>query len=433
MVRRPIVRAEGDEGAALVMFTLLLTVMMLMCAFVIDLGNARQVASQSQAGVDAAALAAAQSTPAAAISTTDPVFALAAEYAAESLFDGAAIPEPVPTGCVPADNTCTFTIGTGPEQVRLTVTHPYSMSGSGHPAADKLVYVEGCRTEEAMFGRVVGNTGFEICRSAVARRLKGTVITGAGVIALETGAGCVGFDLRGSVASVLTVAPGVVIANCEGNPPNSYAGGNGAIDASTFYSVGACSPPSGCVGAAATPVAPLEMPIADPLLDLPEPSPSEAGFTHLTVNAYNDLTCLDGLYRVTGTGGIDVLPTCPGKTAFTYLVSAGVGTNLKAEIAQAAPTSGVYEGVSLFLGRDNHSVIEWNGNSQSEITYGGTVYAPAGSIDWGGNIDVFVTGQVIAQSFLLHGGGGPKNAGFVVNVPGDVDEIELTPDIGLEK
>jgi hypothetical protein len=432
MVRRPIVRGKEDRGAVLVMFALLLTAMMLMCAFVIDLGNARQVAGQSQAGVDAAALAAAQSTPAAAISASDPVFALAAEYAAEGLFDGP-IPEPVSTGCVPADSTCTFTIGAGSDQVRLSVTHPYPMAGAGHPAADKLVYVKSCRMEEAMFGRVVGNTGFEVCRSAVARRLKGTVISGVGVIALETGAGCVGFDLRGSEASTLTVSPGVVIANCEGNPPNSYSGGNGAIDATTFYSVGACSPPSRCVGAGSTPVAHLETPIPDPLADLPEPSPSEAGFTHLTATAYNQLTCLDGLYRVTGTEGIDVLPTCPGKTAFTYLASAGVRTNLKEPIAQSAPTSGVYEGVSLFLGRDNHSVIEWNGNSQSEISYGGTVYAPAGYIDWGGNIDVFITGQVIAQSFLLHGGGGPKNAGFVVNVPGDVDEIELTPDIGLQQ
>jgi hypothetical protein len=61
------------------------------------------------------------------------------------------------------------------------------------------------------------------------------------------------------------------------------------------------------------------------------------------------------------------------------------------------------------------------------------VYAPAGSIDWGGNIDVFITGQVIAQSFLLHGGGGPKNAGFVVNLPENPLEIELVPDIGLER
>jgi hypothetical protein len=431
MVRRPVVRPEGDRGAVIVLFALCLTVMMMMSAFVIDLGNARQVASQSQAGVDAAALAAAQSTPAAFISATDPVFALAAEYAAESLFDGT-IPEPVPTGCDLASRTCTFTIGAGSEQVRLTVTHPYAMTGAGRPTADKLVFVEGCRTEEAMFGRVVGNTGFEVCRSAVARRVRGTVISDAGVLALEHGVGCVGYDLRGSVASKLTVSPGSVIANCEGNPPNSYAGSGAAIDASLFYSVGTCEPPSRCVGNSTTPTEQLELPVPDPLADLPEPSSSEAGFTHLTVADYNALPCLDGLYRVRGTGGVDVLPTCPGETAFTYLADAGVRTNLKTVIRQHAPAIGPYEGVSLFLGRSNDSVVQWNGNSHSEAHYRGTVYAPAGSIDWGGNIDVFITGQVIAQSFLLHGGGGPKNAGFVVNLPENPLEIELIPDIGLE-
>jgi hypothetical protein len=430
MVRRPIVRAEGDRGAVIVLFALCLTVMMMMCAFVVDLGNARQVASQSQAGVDAAALAAAQSTPAAAVSATDPVFALAAEYAAESLFDGT-IPDPVPMGCDAASRTCRFTIGSGTEQVRLRVVHPYSM-GAGRPDAERLVYVEGCRTEEAMFGRVVGNTGFEVCRSAVARRLTGETITDVGVIALEHGAGCVGFDLRGSVASKLTVSPGSVIANCEGNPPNSYAGSGAAIDASKFYSVGACVPPSSCVGNSLTPVEQLELPVPDPLVDLPEPSPSDPAFIHVTVADYNALPCLDGLYRVIGTGGVDVLPTCPGGTTFTYLADAGVRTNLKTVVRQQAPATGPYAGISLFLGRANESVIEWNGNSHSEIHYRGTVYAPAGSIDWGGNIDVFITGQVIAQRYLLHGGGGPKNAGFVVTLPDDPLPTEKIPDIGLE-
>jgi hypothetical protein len=431
MVRRPVVRAEGDRGAVIVTFALCLTVMMLMSAFVIDLGNARQVASQSQAGVDAAALAAAQSTPAAAIATTDPVFALAAEYAAESLFDGT-IPDPVSTGCDVASKTCHFTIGSGTEQVRLTVTHPYSM-GPGRPPADRLVYVESCRTEEAMFGRLVGNSGFEVCRSAVARRVSGTFIRDVGVLALEQGPGCVGFDLRGSVASSLTVSPGSVIANCEGNPPNNYAGSGAAIDASRFYSVGACEPAARCVGNSNTPIEQLELPVPDPLADLPEPAPTDPTFTHLTVAAYNALPCLDGLYRVIGTGGVDVLPTCPGGTTFTYLAEAGVSTNLKTIVRQQAPTTGPYAGISLFLGRSNESVVQWNGNSQAEIHYRGTVYVPAGSIDWGGNIDVFITGQVIAQRFLLHGGGGPKNAGFVVTLPDDPLPTEKVPDIGLER
>lgn len=61
------------------------------------------------------------------------------------------------------------------------------------------------------------------------------------------------------------------------------------------------------------------------------------------------------------------------------------------------------------------------------------MYAPAGGVDWGGNIEVMVNGQVIAQTFVLKGGGGPKNEGFVVNPPTDVLPVTFEDDIGLEQ
>jgi hypothetical protein len=178
----------------------------------------------------------------------------------------------------------------------------------------------------------------------------------------------------------------------------------------------------------------LNAPVADPLAGLPEPAAGAPGFSDLSVGTYNALSCLNGLYRVTGSGNIDVKNTCPGATAFTFVVDAGMGgpPGLKAPYEQVPPTTGTYAGISLFFAHGNDSLIEWNGNEHSSATYHGTVYAPDGHVEWGGNIDVLIDGQVIAQDYYLHGGGGDKNLGFAVNPPDDVAPIRFDDDLGLE-
>lgn len=416
-------RCEGDDGVVLILFALAITAVMILAAFVVDLGDARQVGRQAQASSDAAALAGAQYLP---LNATNPTAAAAAKakaatYAANNILGTSVAPVSVTCAAgVPANSSCYAAEG-----ATITVATPY-LANYG------LIYVSICKSTEAFFGKVVDANGLNVCREAVARRYGGDAIEGVGVLALRQGVGCVDYDLRGSQASRLDVT-GAVIANCEHSPPNNISGANAAINSTGFYSVGLCAPQSACVGSATTPTTRMPGPATDPLLGLPQPTASEAGFNHVTVAQYNDLACLDGLYRVTGTADVVVKSTCPGKTAFTFLVQAGVGGNLKDPYVQNAPTSGTYRGISLFLARDNPSTIEWNGNSKASATYNGTVYAPAGGVDWGGNIEVFVNGQMIAQTFVLKGGGGPKNEGLVVNPPSDVLPIVFADDIGLER
>jgi hypothetical protein len=421
--RVPSRRVDGDDGIVLVLFALALTAVMIMAALVIDLGDSRQVARQAQASSDAAALAGAQYLPLNAASSTAAATAKqkAAAYAANNILGATVAPSSATCAPgVPANSSCYTAQG-----ATITVATPY-LTNYG------LIYVSICKGTEPFFGKVVDASGSNVCREAVARRYGGDSIEGVGVIALRQGVGCVDYDLRGSQASRLDVT-GAVIANCQSSPPNNISGSNAAINATGFYSVGPCPTHASCVGDGATPTIPMPGPVADPLGGLAEPTASEAGFNHVTVAQYNALSCLDGMYRVTGAADIQVKSSCTGKTAFTFLVQAGVGGNLKDPYVQNAPTTGTYRGISLFLGRTNTSTIEWNGNSQASATYNGTVYAPAGGVDWGGNIQVFVNGQVIAQTFVLKGGGGPKNEGLVVNPPSDVQPLTFTDDIGLEQ
>ncbi len=415
-------RVRQDDGVVLVMMALAMVAIFVFAALVIDIGDARQLGRQAQASSDAAALAGARHLP---LTGADPSAAAAAkakaaDYAARNILEATVAPSAAtcPAG-VPANSSCYEVQG-----ATITVATPYSGNHG-------LIYVEVCQDSEATFGRVVGATSERVCRAAVARRYGGTSIGDAGVIALKQSTPC--FDHRGSAGTILSVS-GSVLANCAGNPPNNLSGTNPQIDATAFYSVGSCDPASECVGrGVATPAIQISGPIPDPYSSLPEPLAGASGFHHLSVSAYNDLDCLDGHYRVTGTGDIELKPTCAGATAFTFLVSAGVGSNLKTELEQFAPTSGTYRGISLFLARSNSSTIEWNGNAHSAMTYHGTVYAPAARIDWGGNIDVFIDGgQVIANDYVLKGGGGPKNLGFKVVPPPGVPPVPIADDIGLE-
>jgi Flp pilus assembly protein TadG len=417
-------RGEGDDGVVLVVIALAMVAILLFAAMVVDNGNARQVSRHAQASSDAAALAGARylplSAPDAAAAAT--ATATAAQFAARNVLGTSATPTAATCDAgAPANASCYAVEG-----ATITVATPYSGNHG-------LIYVSICQDTEATFGKVVGAVDSTVCRTAVARRYGGSSIGDAGVIALNDDGPC--FDLRGSGGTELRVE-GSVLANCADSPPNNLSGSNPLIDASAFYSVGTCDPSSECVGGSvSTPTIGMSGPVEDPLAGLPEPAATDTAFTHLSVSQYNALTCLDGLYRVHDVGNIQVKSTCTGATAFTFLVQAGVGgpPNLKDPYEQFAPTSGTYAGISMFLARDNDSVIEWNGNAKSSATYHGTVYAPAATVEWGGNIDILIEGgQVIAHDYVLKGGGGDKNLGFYVVPPAEVPPVPTDDDIGLE-
>jgi hypothetical protein len=99
-------RAEGERGAVMVVFTLLLVVLLGIAALVVDLGYGREKKRQIQNAVDAAALAAAQDLVTTNLATSE---ATAKSYAADNLpggnFDWA--------GCADANRPANFTPAVG--------------------------------------------------------------------------------------------------------------------------------------------------------------------------------------------------------------------------------------------------------------------------------------------------------------------------------
>ncbi|MDQ1402186.1 MAG: hypothetical protein QOG03_502 [Actinomycetota bacterium] len=415
LIRRP---ERGERGTAVILVAMLLVVIMIMAAFVIDLGNARQVRRQNQASSDASALAGAQELP----GVVNIVATKLERYAATAMFDGT---PPAAPAALCAGTTCTYTYTDGSV---LTVTTPYD-AGAGLKTS--LVFVKTCRPTTRFFAQFAGQNSPTVCRSAVARNILGKALGKIGVIALEQSPGCLDYHFHGSAGAVLT-STGSVIADCGSAPPNSM-GNNNSLEAPTFFTVGPCQTRSACVGnAASTVIDQLPSPVPDPLADLPDLTTGFGGVIQTTVASVSNLNCLDGIYYVTGTGTVPPIPTCVGKTAMLYLVSAGWGDNVKTDIVMLPPATGPYKGVSVFIARGNTSVAWLSGNSKASVTMG-TLYGRDADVDWQGNIDWIVNGQVVANTYLLGGGGGSKNLGFVVNVPADAPDKFLDPDIGLEK
>jgi Flp pilus assembly protein TadG len=426
-------RVQGDErGAVLAFVAVTMTVMLGMLALVVDLGVARETRLQSQASTDAAALAAAQDLPnvgdSAAMQSADAdqARASALRYARDALFTNGNLPA-LPT-CASGVVTCTAKLG----DATLTITTPYGpIDGI---ANTQLVYVQACRPIPVFFAHIFGVRSRTGCRSSVARKNHAYVIPNPGMVVLQQTNPCTGIDLSGSTGASIN-STGSVVVDCPSNPPDTFAGSNAQINATTLYTVGTCTPTSQCTNGATTPVNQLTTPVNDPLAALPALAIGDAGVTTLTTAAFNNLPCLDGIYYVTGNPGstVSLIRTCPNKTSMEYLTTGiGINDSIKTNIALNPPTNGTYTGISIFLAHGNTATINTTMNNQGSLTTG-TIYAPDGSINApSGNVNITINGQLIVQSVTIKGGGGPKNTALQINPPNGTPSI-TTNDVGLER
>jgi Flp pilus assembly protein TadG len=166
-------RAPRDErGLALIFLALFLTILMIMAAIVVDIGNARQQRASAQSAVDGAALSAAQ-----VLDTTKPsqligVFNLAANATYKSLF----------MNTIPASGLCAATAPAVCEDYQQTsngvtydvqVTTPFKGPGAVSPDTSML-NVKACWSVPTVFGRVIGQNSIPICATATAQNGVGT-------------------------------------------------------------------------------------------------------------------------------------------------------------------------------------------------------------------------------------------------------------------
>ena len=458
-----------DRGAMLLWAALVLSVLMIVAAFAVDLGLAREVQRQNQGGADAASLASAQNLPApdpTACVAGDPR-SVAAQYAAKSISDGASAPQtlvatnpPPSSGDGPA---CVYQVG----GATVTVTTPYVEPGSTIPPED-LVNVQICQDSISVFASLLGQGSNHVCRIATARRVTNTV--GVGVIALNSACnGISGIDGTGGGGAPvnLEVNGGAVISNASngGSCDSLNASGHPRISASEVLLADTCTGgPPDCggilipdpyTGDPAPQLLQNAGQTPDPLAGTPTPmQPSGYGTcssTTCTPGWYpsgfsvNHTVCLnpgvyyiDGGMRIAGNGTVTSCPqttnpitgiTTPPSSADTgsgvmvYLNTGGITFNGTATIGLVPPDIDPWKGISIFAAHGNTSTLTINGTNGPGL---GSVYAPDGVVNTRGTANVVINGLLIGSQ-ILYGG----TSTTTVNVPSDGPK--LAPDIGLEQ
>jgi Flp pilus assembly protein TadG len=171
LVRRTRKPRAGDErGVAIIYLALFLTVLMIMAAIVVDVGNARQQRANAQSAVDAGALSAAQILVVTQPSQATNVFNMAANTAYNSMFMHPNFSAPTgtctATGVGAVCNDYGFTASGVKYDVQVTT--PYQGPDETKPDTSML-NVTACWSVPAVFGRVVGTNSIPICATATAQ------------------------------------------------------------------------------------------------------------------------------------------------------------------------------------------------------------------------------------------------------------------------
>ncbi|MDZ7677929.1 MAG: hypothetical protein U5K29_05225 [Acidimicrobiales bacterium] len=432
-----------------------------MAAFAIDHGFSRQEARQAQGVGDASALAAAAELPVPAPDPDDAERAreVAAEYVATNSFGSTAgLTEVDCSGTVPPDAAC-FSV----QGVDIVVATPYAMPDPS-PEPHNLIYVQVCRPSETFFGGVFGATAPTVCRTSVGYRQNAAGGFGMGLVSLNKTA-CPGILFSGNSDTVLT-SDGAVMVNsdCE----SGAMAANGAswrLEAAYIGVVG---------GTALAPCDPLTQTTQctettphtgiphfdDPLAGTPIPNasdhplrtcPSSGGgppgprvmepgrYVNCGNTPPGTLVLRPGLYYMDGsftvnsntqvicanTGTPTSVPHGEGCDGVTFFIAAGSSQfNGTSNLYIPPPSTGPYAGISIFQHPNNTSTLTVNGTSDfSEI---GSIYAPAGKVDFSGNGQINVNGIVVSSLVELNG-----NFDLTINVPDDADEYEPEDIMGL--
>jgi hypothetical protein len=173
-------RLHDESGVIVVFVALVMTVLLAVAAFSVDVGNLRQTQRNLQAAADAGAMAGAEELPGLAGACSagshggDPTWC-GTDYAFDTLHASRVAPTPTPTSCTQATAPCTYTAGTDPQ---VTVTQyscadscpvtPADSGSAGYTAPTWEITVKVCQTVNATFARIVNITSFHPCQQATA-------------------------------------------------------------------------------------------------------------------------------------------------------------------------------------------------------------------------------------------------------------------------
>jgi Flp pilus assembly protein TadG len=411
---------DRERGAAMVMTALAAVVMLAFAAFGVDYTNLVQDRRQVQGAADAAALAAAQDLPNATKARNT-----AAEYAALN----------VGMSSFGSGSTCGGSTCYAAGEYTLELTTPYA-AGTGGTNADHRMRVRICHELPGTFSRVIGVNDLTACGTATsAIAIPTPVNPSAGICALcalrPTGTG-----ISSTGGGTLSVVNGNIHVNSDANNAVSLTGG-GSISAEPappheFRIHGGHSSTANSLQPTPVTGAPE---VEDPLADFPVPTFTAPVHSNcnppggvLTPGIYtckisNTRQLQPGAYvftdkdaiKLSGSSSVTVLPTTDPAyvespvhgdgvmlymTCPSYLTTAansptptahcapdssnGASIDLSGSSAVLLrpPTKGPFQGMSLFVDRNNTNEQKLTGSSTGEFV--GTIYAKTGTLSMTG-------------------------------------------------
>lgn len=378
----------SEDGASLILVAASMMFVLGIAALAIDVGHAQTERLRLQNAADAAALAGSFEIPGDAGTARD----TAGEYA----YLGVNATAPMGQAC--ATDTACFDDGA----FTLRVTTPYTDPGSTVPA-DELIRVQMCSESATFFGRIFQANAIGVCGDAIA--------------AADSGPDCVlcvlsptGTSVRATGNGSLNVTGGDFVVNSD-DPSAIDLSGSGDITGDGDIGVnGGYSAPAGAI----TPEPTHSDPVPDPLAHLPVPSLPGPPAPKVQINGHNDATLTPGVYseiKSTSGGQLTLLPgvyvvtegislsknpsagntsffadgvviyfacsnypapCAPGETGATFSSSGG------STVDWSPPTSGPYEGISVFYDRNNDGDFTLTGNT--DTSFSGAVYMKSGEL-----------------------------------------------------
>jgi hypothetical protein len=439
---------RSERGAVAIVVALLMMVFLGFASLIVDLGNARQLRRQAQGGADAAALAGAQELLAAPPPAAPPwagVISQVEDYAQQDM----GTPLSAWVGCVDPQAL--------PYAPDVTNTDTCISSDSSTLPTRIRVQLP-LRAVPTIFGGVLGVTTTYVAAAATAE-VNPTVACVLCVLSPT------GTALSGNGEGVISITGGGLVVDSTG-PVASYLSGNSlAVSTGTGAGIGGPDAPQGFIlasGASYTPTPVEEPPVPDPLSTIPEcpaagsvcptttfpnVNVSGAALATLTPGIYNtisvtngaSLTMAPGTYIITGSftmSGLGTLtaagvtlyfacssypaPCAPGQSGASMLL-AGNGA-----LSLSPPTSGPFQGMTVFFDRNNTATASITGNGGAIMT--GTIYMASGALSVTGNGSLAsALNSMIVASTVTVGGNGEIDIKYVStgqNVP--IGSIQLS-------
>jgi Flp pilus assembly protein TadG len=406
-------RRDGERGAVAVVVAIMLVSLCLAAAFAIDFGNLSQTYKQAQTAVDNAALSAAESLV--QNHNLNTAVTVAEQYVQENFpatagatWDNCASPPTgysPPAGISPAENCVSFNSSGTAVSVALP---PQFLSYTVARAAGLLGAT--IRTMATATTRASGASPCALCllsptgNSLLVQKGQASVtITGPEGI----------MDDSSDSAAITTQKGQASITAPVINLTGGYDGSN-----FTCTTSGVQCPNTGVP------------PIPDPLAFLPAVTPtsgavqnvngggtiSPGNYGTISLGGNSALTLNPGTYVVTGgislggtssiTGsGVTLYLTCgdssgnPVSCNQSHSTAATITMQGTPSVNLSGPTSGPYEGLTIFMDRSNTSTIQLHGDP----TLTGTIYAKSGSLDLEGNSGTYASLIVVGNAAVNDG------------------------------